>query len=69
MHRAGTVSRQRNLAPSHHAASSEVVCGSVAPKMEVIMKQWQEDLLVFAAGLAFWAVLWLAYLAGQGELL
>jgi len=33
------------------------------------MKQWQEDLLVFAAGLAFWAVLWLAYLAGQGELL
>jgi len=33
------------------------------------MKQWQEDILVFIVGMAFWTVLWLAYLAGQGELL
>jgi len=32
------------------------------------MKQWQEDLLVFAAGIVFWIVLWIAYLIGQGEL-
>jgi len=30
---------------------------------------WKEDILIFIVGLVFWTVLWLAYLAGQGELL
>jgi len=32
------------------------------------MKKWQEDLLIIAAGVAFWVILWYAYLAGQGLL-
>jgi len=32
------------------------------------MKTWQEDLLIVAAGVAFWVILWIAYLIGQGEL-